>query len=209
MSDDIQKQDAPQAARPGRAGGARRPGGDRGRRAAAGGDQPAAGPLTPTDLQRVAELSRQVDVSDTQAVLAYGLPAQSRIANFADSLLGDVRTQGRRHRRRGAAGPPQEGARDRRRRAERRLRQGQDPDPRPLRQHVRALLGPLPEGRDQPREDHRRARALAHGAAQGHDRARQDVRAQPRLPQAAGRVHRRRRAGAHRAAHGQDPGARG
>jgi uncharacterized protein YaaN involved in tellurite resistance len=61
--------------------------------AAATGDQPAAGPLTPADLQRVAELSRQVDVSDTQAVLAFGLPAQSRIANFADSLLGDVRTR--------------------------------------------------------------------------------------------------------------------
>ena len=57
------------------------------------GDQPAAGPLTPADLQRVAELSRQVDVSDTQSVLAFGLPAQSRIANFADSLLGDVRTK--------------------------------------------------------------------------------------------------------------------
>ena len=57
------------------------------------GDQPAAGPLTPADLQRVAELSRQVDVGDTQAVLAFGLPAQSRIANFADSLLGDVRTK--------------------------------------------------------------------------------------------------------------------
>jgi uncharacterized protein YaaN involved in tellurite resistance len=56
-------------------------------------DQPAAGPLTPADQKRVAELSRQVDVTDTQAVLAFGLPAQSRIANFADSLLGDVRTK--------------------------------------------------------------------------------------------------------------------
>ncbi len=60
---------------------------------ASSGDQPAAGPLSPTDLQRVAELSKQVDVSDSQAVLAYGLPAQSRIANFADSLLGDVRNK--------------------------------------------------------------------------------------------------------------------
>jgi uncharacterized protein YaaN involved in tellurite resistance len=61
--------------------------------AAPTGDQPAAGPLTPAELQRVAELSKQVDVSDSQAVLAFGLPAQSRIANFADSLLGDVRTR--------------------------------------------------------------------------------------------------------------------
>jgi uncharacterized protein YaaN involved in tellurite resistance len=56
-------------------------------------DQPAAGPLTPADRQRIAELSKQVDVTDTQAVLSYGLPAQSRIANFADSLLGDVRNK--------------------------------------------------------------------------------------------------------------------
>jgi uncharacterized protein YaaN involved in tellurite resistance len=89
MSDDIQKQDAPLAA----------PDTPAVPDAAAEvatrvtGDQPAAGPLTPADLQRVAELSRQVDVSDTQSVLAFGLPAQSRIANFADSLLGDVRTK--------------------------------------------------------------------------------------------------------------------
>jgi uncharacterized protein YaaN involved in tellurite resistance len=57
------------------------------------GDQPAAGPLSPTDLARVAEISAAVDVADSQAVLAYGLPAQSRIANFADSLLGDVRNK--------------------------------------------------------------------------------------------------------------------
>ena len=34
-----------------------------------------------------------MDVTDAQAVLSYGLPAQSRIANFADSLLGDVRNK--------------------------------------------------------------------------------------------------------------------
>ena len=91
MSDDIQKQDAPQPASPDvpavpDAAVAATP-------ATTTGDQPAAGPLSPGDLQRVAELSRQVDVSDTQSVLSYGLPAQSRIANFADSLLGDVRTK--------------------------------------------------------------------------------------------------------------------
>ena len=91
MSDDIQKQDAPPAASPDvpavpDAAATATP-------ATTTGDQPAAGPLSPADLQRVAELSRQVDVSDTQSVLSYGLPAQSRIANFADSLLGDVRTK--------------------------------------------------------------------------------------------------------------------
>ena len=94
MSDDIQKQDEPQAAAgapspavpavPGAAAAAPAP---------VAGDQPAAGPLSPADLQRVADISKQVDVRDTQAVLSYGLPAQSRIANFADSLLGDVRNK--------------------------------------------------------------------------------------------------------------------
>jgi uncharacterized protein YaaN involved in tellurite resistance len=45
------------------------------------------------DPARVAELKALVDVTDAQAVLSYGLPAQSRIANFADSLLGDVRNK--------------------------------------------------------------------------------------------------------------------
>jgi uncharacterized protein YaaN involved in tellurite resistance len=59
--------------------------------AAAG--SPAAGPLNEADLARVAEIKAQVDVNDAQGVLSYGLPAQSRIANFADSLLGDVRNR--------------------------------------------------------------------------------------------------------------------
>jgi len=54
---------------------------------------PVAGPLTRDDLARVAEIRAGVDVTDTQGVLSYGLPAQSRIANFADSLLGDVRNK--------------------------------------------------------------------------------------------------------------------
>ena len=96
MSDDIQKQDAPQPATPDPSTTPAVPAVPDAPAAAPAtttGDQPAAGPLSPADLQRVAELSRQVDVSDTQSVLSYGLPAQSRIANFADSLLGDVRTK--------------------------------------------------------------------------------------------------------------------
>ena len=80
MSDEIQKQDAAAELVPAVP-------------AAPAGDQPAAGPLTPVDLQRVAEIKAAVDVRDAQAVIAYGLPAQSRIANFADSLLGDVRNK--------------------------------------------------------------------------------------------------------------------
>jgi uncharacterized protein YaaN involved in tellurite resistance len=92
MSDDIQKPDALQAATPEEPTPPDVPA-VKGDAAPASADQPAAGPLTPSDRQRIAELSRQVDVTDTQAVLAYGLPAQSRIANFADSLLGDVRNK--------------------------------------------------------------------------------------------------------------------
>jgi uncharacterized protein YaaN involved in tellurite resistance len=80
MSDEIQKQDAAAELVPATPD-------------APSGDQPAAGPLTPVDLQRVAEIKAAVDVRDAQAVIAYGLPAQSRIANFADSLLGDVRNK--------------------------------------------------------------------------------------------------------------------
>ena len=83
MSDEIQKQDVAPPAAPDVVAAP----------AAPAGDQPAAGPLSPADLARVAEISAAVDVGDSQSVLAYGLPAQSRIANFADSLLGDVRTR--------------------------------------------------------------------------------------------------------------------
>jgi uncharacterized protein YaaN involved in tellurite resistance len=54
---------------------------------------PVAGPLSPADLAKAAEIARGVDVGDSTAVISYGLPAQSRIAAFADSLLGDVRNK--------------------------------------------------------------------------------------------------------------------
>jgi uncharacterized protein YaaN involved in tellurite resistance len=104
MSDDIQRQDVPTSSGTGsEVGDLAAPGATTpdvpavpdaaGAALPVAGDQPAAGPLSPADLQRVADISRQVDVGDTQAVLSYGLPAQSRIANFADSLLGDVRNK--------------------------------------------------------------------------------------------------------------------
>jgi uncharacterized protein YaaN involved in tellurite resistance len=82
MSDEIQKWDAAPDTAAGATAGASAP-----------ADQPAAGPLSPTDLARVAEIKAAVDISNAQGVLSYGLPAQSRIANFADSLLGDVRNK--------------------------------------------------------------------------------------------------------------------
>ncbi len=54
---------------------------------------PPGGQLGHVDPAKVAEIKAAVDVTDAQAVLSYGLPAQSRIANFADSLLGDVRNK--------------------------------------------------------------------------------------------------------------------
>ena len=89
MSDEIEKAESPGDVPPEtHAGGLTVNGPDPGARSA-----PVAGPLTPDDLARVAEIKSSVDVSDAQGVLSYGLPAQSRIANFADSLLGDVRNK--------------------------------------------------------------------------------------------------------------------
>ena len=54
---------------------------------------PAAGPLSEADRQLVEQIKEGVDVTDAQTVISYGLPAQSKIATFADSLLGDVRNK--------------------------------------------------------------------------------------------------------------------
>jgi uncharacterized protein YaaN involved in tellurite resistance len=54
---------------------------------------PATGPLSEADERLVEQIKAGVDVGDPQTVVSYGLPAQSRIANFADSLLGDVRNK--------------------------------------------------------------------------------------------------------------------
>ena len=54
---------------------------------------PAAGPLSEADERLVEQIKDGVDVTDPQTVISYGLPAQSRIATFADSLLGDVRNK--------------------------------------------------------------------------------------------------------------------
>jgi uncharacterized protein YaaN involved in tellurite resistance len=89
MSDDIESaQGAGEVPAQMQTGGMPASGPDQGARSA-----PVAGPLTPEDLARVAEIRDSVDVTDAQGVLSYGLPAQSRIANFADSLLGDVRNK--------------------------------------------------------------------------------------------------------------------
>ncbi len=54
---------------------------------------PATRDLAPADLARVEEIKKTVDVRDAQMVIQYGLPAQSKLATFADSLLADIRTR--------------------------------------------------------------------------------------------------------------------
>ena len=88
MSDEIERAGGTPEVMPGAAGAEAGAGGS-----TTAGSAPVAGPLSADDLARVAEIKAQVDVTDAQGVLSYGLPAQSRIANFADSLLGDVRNK--------------------------------------------------------------------------------------------------------------------
>jgi len=54
---------------------------------------PAKLDLAPADLAKVEEIKKTVDVRDPQMVIQYGLPAQSKLATFADSLLADIRTK--------------------------------------------------------------------------------------------------------------------
>jgi uncharacterized protein YaaN involved in tellurite resistance len=66
-------------------------------------DAPAATPpgqsltpyakLVPEQRAKADLIMASVDVGDPQEVLQYGLPAQNRIASFADSLLADIRTK--------------------------------------------------------------------------------------------------------------------
>ena len=62
-------------------------------------EQPLALQLSSEERQRVDEIKQAVDVTDSQLVIQYGLPAQNKLSTFADSLLSDVRT-----RNTGAAG---------------------------------------------------------------------------------------------------------
>ncbi len=56
-------------------------------------EQPLALRLSSEERQRVDEIKQAVDVTDSQLVIQYGLPAQNKLSTFADSLLSDVRTR--------------------------------------------------------------------------------------------------------------------
>jgi uncharacterized protein YaaN involved in tellurite resistance len=49
--------------------------------------------LSPEERAQVDDIKRSLDVTDAQAVVQFGLPAQARIATFSDTLLNDVRNK--------------------------------------------------------------------------------------------------------------------
>lgn len=49
--------------------------------------------MTPEEQQRVIELSRQIDIRDSQAVIQYGSLAQSEVSKFSDAILDQIRTK--------------------------------------------------------------------------------------------------------------------
>ena len=58
-----------------------------------GAETTATRELTADERIRVDKIKETVDVTDPNMVVQYGLPAQSKIAAFADSLLADLRTK--------------------------------------------------------------------------------------------------------------------
>lgn len=49
--------------------------------------------LSPEDQQKVKQLADDIDISDSQAILQYGLQAQSNISSFSDSVLSQIRAK--------------------------------------------------------------------------------------------------------------------
>ena len=58
-----------------------------------GAEAVVARELTAEDRSLVDKIKETVDITDPNMVIQYGLPAQSKIAAFADSLLADLRTK--------------------------------------------------------------------------------------------------------------------
>ena len=49
--------------------------------------------LSPEELKQVEEFSKQIDVTNSQAVLNYGVGAQKKLADFSEKTLNSVRTK--------------------------------------------------------------------------------------------------------------------
>jgi uncharacterized protein YaaN involved in tellurite resistance len=56
-------------------------------------DASIRGSLTPQEQARAQEIAKAINVQDTQAVIAFGSQAQSKIAGFADTILNQVRAK--------------------------------------------------------------------------------------------------------------------
>ncbi len=46
--------------------------------------------MTPEEQQKVIELSKKIDVKDSQAVIQYGALAQNEVSKFSDAILGQI-----------------------------------------------------------------------------------------------------------------------
>ncbi|MCD6322319.1 MAG: toxic anion resistance protein [Clostridiales bacterium] len=49
--------------------------------------------FTPEELARVKEIAESIDIKDSQAIIEYGVGAQSDIADFSDTVLNQVRSK--------------------------------------------------------------------------------------------------------------------
>ena len=49
--------------------------------------------LTPEEQQQVSEVRDTIDVSSSQAILQYGIQAQSSISSFSDTVLSQIRSK--------------------------------------------------------------------------------------------------------------------
>ncbi|NLY17949.1 MAG: toxic anion resistance protein [Clostridiaceae bacterium] len=53
--------------------------------------------LTPEEQQKVTEIRNSIDITDSQAILQYGIQAQSSISSFSDTVLSQIRSKDSGH----------------------------------------------------------------------------------------------------------------
>ncbi|HNH09534.1 MAG TPA: toxic anion resistance protein, partial [Leptospiraceae bacterium] len=49
--------------------------------------------LSPSEQQRVDEIAKSINVTDSQGVIQYGVGTQSKISEFSDSVLKEIKTK--------------------------------------------------------------------------------------------------------------------
>jgi len=50
--------------------------------------------LDPADLQKAKEIAKSINMTDSQAIIQYGVGAQSKISQFSDTILNQIRKLG-------------------------------------------------------------------------------------------------------------------